>query len=423
VPKDVRGQTFWAADFEGYDLVLGYPWLQEADPRIRFSTGEFDWWETSDDRVHLMDADALLADVQPGERAYVLHPGSLVCTTMSDDAKDALRQELQREALGAPTPPAGPSGDVVQNAEWFHRHGLLWLKNTTLGIIDHLRKCIESTPELAWLPEETAQRIVASVRNGNPSRATLPQGLGRIPIGDEPGDARRHSDDEDSFDSEEMAHVPEKLHHRWMAFSKRQTQRLRTHSDFDHAIDIEEGRKIPNLPIYNLSRRELDILREYLDTAQEKGWIRPSKSPAGAPILFVPKADGTMRLCVDYRGLNKVTIKNRYPIPLVGEMMDRLSKAKLFTKLDLRDAYHRLRIKEGDEWKTAFKTRYGHFEYLVMPFRLANAPATFQSYIHQALSRLLDRTCVVYLDDILIYSENEEDHNTHVEEVPDRLIK
>ena len=106
---------------------------------------------------------------------------------------------------------------------------------------------------------------------------------------------------------------------------------------------------MPNLPIYNLSRKELDILREYLDTALEKGWIRPSKSPAGAPILFVPKADGTMRLCVDYRGLNKVTIKNRYPIPLVSEMLDRLLKVKVFTKLDLRDAYYRLWIKEGNK--------------------------------------------------------------------------
>ncbi|UPX18963.1 uncharacterized protein EKO05_0009243 [Ascochyta rabiei] len=103
--------------------------------------------------------------------------------------------------------------------------------------------------------------------------------------------------------------------------------------------------------------------------------------------------------------------------------MDRLSKAKVFTKLDLRDAYHRLQIKEGDEWKTAFKTRYGHFEYLVMPFGLANAPATFQSYIYRALGGLLDRICVVYLDDILIYSQNEEDHDKHVEEVLDRLVE
>ena len=121
----------------------------------------------------------------------------------------------------------------------------------------------------------------------------------------------------------------------------------------------------------------MEILREYLKNALAKGWIRPSKSPSGAPILFVPKKDGSMRLCVDYRGLNRITIKNRYPLPLISEMLDRLGHSKIFSKLDLRDAYHRLRIKEGDEWKTAFKTRYGLFEYLVMPFGLANAPATF----------------------------------------------
>jgi transposase InsO family protein len=422
--KTVRGQTFWAADFKGYDVVLGYPWLREADPRIRFSTGEFEWWEDEVERVHLMDdAAALLSDIQPGERPYILHPGGLVCTTLSDDDKYSLLQELQREPFGDLSPPARPSGDVVQDAEWYHRQGLLWVKNLALEIVDHLKHCVQDVPELAWLPQEAAHHVVAGIRNGNPSRATLPRGLGRIPSADEARDALRQPDGADSFDEEEMAHVPRHLHHRWLAFSKRQTSRLRAHGDHDHAIDIEEGKTIPNLPIYNLSRRELDILREYLDTAQEKGWIRPSKSPVGAPILFVPKADGTMRLCVDYRGLNKVTIKNRYPIPLVSEMLDRLSKAKLFTKLDLRDAYHRLRVKEGDEWKTAFKTRYGHFEYLVMPFGLANAPATFQSYIHRALGGLLDRTCVVYLDDILIYSENEEDHGGHVEEVLDRLIQ
>ena len=108
-------------------------------------------------------------------------------------------------------------------------------------------------------------------------------------------------------------------------------------------------------------------------------------------------------------------------MPLVSKLFDRLARAKIYTKLDLRDAYHRLRIKKGDKWKTAFKTRYGHFEYLVMPFGLANAPATFQSYIHRALAGLLDTTCVVYLDDILIYSESEEDHEAHVLEVLERL--
>ena len=153
----------------------------------------------------------------------------------------------------------------------------------------------------------------------------------------------------------------------------------------------------------------------------EKGWIRPSKSPAGAPILFVPKKDGSMRMCIDYRGLNKITIKNRFPLPLISELLDRLSHAKIFSKLDLRDAYHRLRIKEGDEWKTAFRTRYGHYEYRVMPFGLTNAPATFQSYIHQALGGLLDTICVVYLNDILIFSQSEEEHIKYVSIILERL--
>ena len=193
-------------------------------------------------------------------------------------------------------------------------------------------------------------------------------------------------------------------------FSDELASIIAQNSEYDHAIELETGKMPPQMPIYNLSQKELQILREYLDNALAKGWIRPSKSPSGAPILFVPKKDGSIRLCVDYRGLNKITTKNRYPLPLISELLERLSRAKIYSKLDLRDAYHRMRIREGDEWKTAFKTRYGLFEYLVMPFGLANAPATFQSYIHKALGNLVDTTCVVYLDDILIYLGDEESH-------------
>ena len=197
---------------------------------------------------------------------------------------------------------------------------------------------------------------------------------------------------------------------------------LPAHSQHSHAIELEGGQP-PYGPLYNLSVKELEVLRAYLDDALLKGWIRPSTSPAGAPILFVPKKDGGLRLCVDYRGLNKVTKKNRYPLPLISETLDRLVGAKKFTKLDLKDAYHRLRIKEGDEWKTAFRTRYGHFEYLVMPFGLTNAPSTFQAYINHALSDLLDTVCVVYLDDILIFSHDESKHHEHVKMVLERLRK
>ena len=148
----------------------------------------------------------------------------------------------------------------------------------------------------------------------------------------------------------------------------------------EHAIELT-GEPLYG-PIYNLLEKELKTLREYLAEALDRGWIRESSSPAGAPILFIPKKYGELQLCIDYRGLNRLTIKNRYPLPLIGELMDRLSKAKHYTKLDLWNAYYRICIWEGDEWKTAFRTRYGHFEYLVMPFGLTNTPATFQACIN-----------------------------------------
>ena len=173
-----------------------------------------------------------------------------------------------------------------------------------------------------------------------------------------------------------------------------------------HAIELEEGKQPPYRPIYSLGPVELETLKTYIETNLANGFIRFSKSLAGAPILFDQKPDGSLRLCVDYRGLNNLTIKNRYPLPLIGESLDWLGRAKRFTQLDLTSAYHQIRIKEGDEWKTAFRTRYGHFEYQVMPFGLSNAPASFQGYINKILAEKLDIFVIVYLDDIFIYTED-----------------
>ena len=145
----------------------------------------------------------------------------------------------------------------------------------------------------------------------------------------------------------------------------------------EHAIKLEEGKQPLFGPIYSLGLVKLETLKTYIETNLANGFIQPSKFPAGAPILFNRKPDGSLRLCVDYRGLNNLTIKNRYLLPLIGESLDRLGRAKRFTQLDLTNAYHQMRICEGDEWKMAFRTRYGYFEYQVMPFGLSNAPATF----------------------------------------------
>ncbi|SAL96256.1 hypothetical protein [Absidia glauca] len=211
--------------------------------------------------------------------------------------------------------------------------------------------------------------------------------------------------------------IPHKYKDYFGAFSEEEANNLPDHKASDHHIPLVEGTQPPFGPIYSLSRDELTELSNYITANLKNGFIRQSTSPAGAPIMFVKKKDGSLRLCVDYRGLNKITIKNRYPLPLINEMIDRLSSSSIFTKLDIRNAYHRVRIAKGDEWKTAFRTRYGHFEYLVMPFGLTNAPASFQALINNVLREFLDICVVVYLDDILVFSTNQEDHDHHVKRV------
>ncbi|KAF4482546.1 Transposon Tf2-9 polyprotein [Colletotrichum fructicola Nara gc5] len=192
---------------------------------------------------------------------------------------------------------------------------------------------------------------------------------------------------------------------------------LPEHTSFDHEIPLKKGKEPRFNKIYGLNQTEMEALDKYLEENLKKGYIRPSTSPAGSPILFVPKKNGKLRLCVDYRMLNEMTIKNRYPLPLIDEMRRLLHGANWFTALDLKGAYNLIRMKQGEEWKTAFRTRKGHFEYLVMPFGLTNAPATFQNMINQVLRKYVDICVVVYLDDILIFSPTLEKHKEEVHHV------
>ena len=189
----------------------------------------------------------------------------------------------------------------------------------------------------------------------------------------------------------------------------------------DHHIDLKPGSKPPEQRTYRMSPLELQEVQRQLEEYLDRGWIRPSSSPFGAPILFARKKDGTLRMCVDYRALNALSIKNRYPLPRIDELLDQLHGAKWFTALDLWSGYHQVRVRPEDIHKTAFRTRYGHFEFTVLPFGLTNAPATFMALMNDVLRPFLDKFVVVYLDDILIYSKTGSEHLDHVRAVLEAL--
>ncbi|GJR47130.1 putative reverse transcriptase domain-containing protein [Tanacetum coccineum] len=168
---------------------------------------------------------------------------------------------------------------------------------------------------------------------------------------------------------------------------------------------------------YRLAPSEMKELSKQLQELLEKGFIRPSSSPWGAPVLFVKKKDGSFRICIDYRELNRLTIKNRYPLPRIDDLFDQLQGSSVYSKIDLRSGYHQLRIREEDIPITAFRTRYGHYEFQVMPLGLTNAPAVFMDLMNRVCKPYLDKFVIVFIDDILIYSKNKEEHGKHLKTI------
>ena len=190
---------------------------------------------------------------------------------------------------------------------------------------------------------------------------------------------------------------------------------LPNHRPEDHKIELIEGKQAFFVQNYKpLSEQKIEAIKKYIDKHFGKGFIRPSSSAAAAPVLLMRKLGGRLKFCVDYRAFNKITVKNRYPIPLINETLRKLSSAACFTKLNIIYTFNKIRIKKDQEWLTAFNTRYGQFEYLVIPFGLCNTLGMFQSYINSLLQKYLDVFCTAYLNNILIYSENDKKYTDYI---------
>ncbi|KAK3573596.1 hypothetical protein QTP86_030019 [Hemibagrus guttatus] len=216
-------------------------------------------------------------------------------------------------------------------------------------------------------------------------------------------------------------HLPHHYMDFMEVFSEERAAHLPSHQVWDCAIDLLPNTSLPKGRIYPLSLPESKAMEEYIETALAAGHIRPSTSPAAAGFFFVGKRDGGLRPCIDYRGLNTITVRYSYPLPLVPAALEQLRGARVFTKLDLRSAYNLVRIREDDEWKTTFHTTSGHYEYCVMPFGLTNAPAVFQALINGVFQDLLGKGVIAYIDDILVNSSSMEEHVRMVREVLCRL--
>jgi hypothetical protein len=225
----------------------------------------------------------------------------------------------------------------------------------------------------------------------------------------------KQTDDRSIQEEQEIKEqLPEQYHKFADVFSKIKSDKLPKRKEYDYRIELEKEVELGYCSLYRMSAEELQAAKDYIVENLDKGFIVPSNAPYASPILMAKKPGGGLRFCVDYRKLNSLTRKDRYPLPLIDEVFERISKAKIFTKLDIQQGFHQIRMHQDSADLTTFRCRYRTFKYEVMPFGLTNGPATFQRLINDIFLDCLDKFLIAFVDDLLIYSEDVVEHEIHV---------
>jgi hypothetical protein len=370
------------------DVILGMAWLKKHNPRVDWQTGT-----CVVSPNHSADAAPPSNELETGRgrRKQGFHTLSAVAVARSERELELERRDNQGgEAEGSRDEASAGSPAVLclLTAKQWRRE----MRNGGEGGVVFVQK--EGNAE-----QQQARR---KGRKGGLSLASV----------------------EDRGHSRQLQEKMDKLLKKWeRVFPDELPVGLPPERSVDHRITLLPGAKPTSRPAYKTSPADSLELKKQIDDLLAHGFIVPSTSAFGAPVLFVKKKDGSIRMCVDYRALNKVTERNMTGLPRMDELFDRMAGARIFSKLDLRNGYHQIRVHADDRHKTAFTTRYGHFEFTVMPFGLTNAPATFSTLMQTLFHPYLDRFIIVFLDDILIYSKTEEEHLLHVEKALELLAK
>jgi hypothetical protein len=343
--------------------------------------------------------------------------------------------------------------DVILGLPWLKAHSMMDFPRNRVVLRHHNQKVtIMLTPEVSSLPAEdddSVDKHATPVINSAAAYRMLKSGknegfllLLKVPDEDlsQPGDASEpglsdsagQSDNQSAGQPKPSQSKPVCGMPSWEPYLEKLLAEFATVFDepdslppernVSHCVRTEPGARPPRKPSFRLTTEEKNHLIAQVQELLRKGWIQPSVSPYGAPVLFVKKKDGTLRMCIDYRALNNITVKNKYPLPRIDELLDTLQGATCFSAMDLHSGYHQVRLHPDDIAKTAFSTPTGHYEYVVIPLGLSNAPSTYQAVMNDVFRDLLGKCVLIYLDDILIYSRNSAEHCGHLKMVLERLL-